>query len=221
MALNKALRRLGGRSTPDQSVQEFHRLYYDSNVYRHTFWRGVETQKCPLDLWIYQEIIHELRPDVIIETGTFSGGSAFYMASLFDLFGGGRVITVDLDPQPNLPTHPRITYISGLSSTSPEAVSKVQEMIGAGAVVMVILDSDHSRDHVLDELRIYGKMVTPGQYVIVEDTNINGHPALPEFGPGPMEAVDAYLKENDLFEIDSSREKFYMTFNPRGYLKRR
>jgi cephalosporin hydroxylase len=221
MTPNRALRRFGVGSTPDQSVQGFHRLYYDSGVYRHTFWRGVETQKCPLDLWIYQELIHELRPDVIVETGTFSGGSALYMASLFDLIGGGRVISVDLQPQPNLPTHPRITYISGLSSTAPEAVSKVKAMIGDGATVMVILDSDHRRDHVLDELRIYGKMVTPRQYLIVEDTNINGHPVLPEFGPGPMEAIDVYLKETKLFEIDSTREKFYMTFNPRGYLKRR
>jgi cephalosporin hydroxylase len=172
-------------------------------------------------LWIYQEIIHELRPDVIVETGTFNGGSALYMASLFDLLGGGRVITVDLDPQPNLPTHPRINYVRGLSSTSPEAVSKVKAMIGDDALVMVILDSDHSRDHVLDELRIYGQLVTPGQYLIVEDTNVNGHPVFPEFGPGPTEALDLYLKETDLFEIDPTREKFYMTFNPRGYLKRR
>ena len=221
MAFEKALKRLGGRSTQEQAVDDFHRLYYDSKVYRQTFWRGFETQKCPLDLWIYQEILHELRPDVIVETGTFSGGSAYYLASLFDLFGGGRVITVDLEPQPNLPVHPRITYIAGLSSTSPEAVTRVKGLIKDGERVMVILDSDHSRDHVLDELRIYGKMVTPGQYLIVEDTNINGHPALPKFGPGPMEALDVYLKESDGFELDSGREKFYMTFNPRGYLKRR
>jgi cephalosporin hydroxylase len=196
-------------------------MYYDSNVYRRTFWRGVETQKCPLDLWIYQEILQERRPDVIVETGTFSGGSALYLASLFDLLGRGRVITVDIAPQPNRPAHSRITYIEGLSSTSPEAVTKVNAMIRSGEEVMVILDSDHSRDHVLGELRIYGKMVTRGQYLIVEDTNINGHPALPEFGPGPMEALDLYLKEDDAFEIDPSREKFYMTFNPRGYLRRR
>jgi cephalosporin hydroxylase len=212
---------LGVRSTNEKVVQKFHRTYYDSNVYRRTYWRGVETQKCPLDLWIYQEIIHERRPDVIVETGTFSGGSAFYLASLFDLLGRGRVITVDIAPQPNRPAHSRITYIEGLSSTSPEAVTKVNAMIRSGEEVMVILDSDHSRDHVLGELRIYGKMVTRGQYLIVEDTNINGHPALPEFGPGPMEALDLYLKEDDAFEIDPSREKFYMTFNPRGYLRRR
>jgi cephalosporin hydroxylase len=221
MAIENALRRLGVRSTNEKVVQKFHRTYYDSNVYRRTYWRGVETQKCPLDLWIYQEIIHERRPDVIVETGTFSGGSAFYLASLFDLLGRGRVITVDIAPQPNRPAHSRITYIEGLSSTSPEAVTKVNAMIRSGEEVMVILDSDHSRDHVLGELRIYGKMVTRGQYLIVEDTNINGHPALPEFGPGPMEALDLYLKEDDAFEIDPSREKFYMTFNPRGYLRRR
>jgi cephalosporin hydroxylase len=196
-------------------------MYYDSNVYRRTYWRGVETQKCPLDLWIYQEILHELRPDVIVETGTFNGGSAFYLATLFDVLGGGRVITVDLEPQPNLPVHPRITYISGLSSAAPEAVSRVRALLKPGESVMVILDSDHSRNHVLDELRLYARMVTPGQYLIVEDTNINGHPALPAFGPGPMEALDDYLKEDDAFEIDPNREKFYMTFNPRGYLKRR
>lgn len=221
MAMEKALRRLGVRFTNENVVRAFHRMYYDSNVYRRTYWRGVETQKCPLDLWIYQEILHERRPDVIVETGTFSGGSALYLASLFDLLGRGRVITVDIAPQPNRPAHSRITYIEGLSSTSPEAVTKVNAMIKGGEEVMVILDSDHSRDHVLGELRIYGKMVTPGQYLIVEDTNINGHPALREFGPGPMEALDLYLKEDDAFEIDSTREKFYMTFNPRGYLRKR
>jgi cephalosporin hydroxylase len=221
MAIPKALKRLGVRRTQEQTIDDFHRMYYDSNVYRSTYWRGVETQKCPLDLWIYQEILHELRPDVIVETGTFSGGSAYYMASLFDILGGGRIITVDLEPQPNLPVHQRITYVSGMSSTAPEAVSKVKSMIEPGASVMVILDSDHSKKHVLDELRIYAPMVTQGQYLIVEDTNVNGHPALASFGPGPMEALDAYLLEDGNFEIDAGREKFFMTFNPRGYLKRR
>ena len=221
MAIPNALKRLGIRPSQQQTIDDFHRMYYDSNVYRRTFWRGVETQKCPLDLWIYQEILHELRPDVIVETGTFSGGSAYYMASLFDTLGGGRIVTVDLEPQANLPVHPRITYVSGMSSTAPEAVSKVKAMIEPRESVMVILDSDHSKKHVLDELRIYAPMVTPGQYLIVEDTNVNGHPALPTFGPGPMEALDAYLLEDGNFEIDAGREKFFMTFNPRGYLKRR
>ena len=85
---------------------------------------------------------------------------------------------------------------------------------------MVILDSDHRKDNVLAELRAYSPLVQPGDYLIVEDTNVNGHPLVPDFGPGPMEAVDEFLATDDSFEIDPAREKFYMTFNPRGYLRR-
>ena len=84
----------------------------------------------------------------------------------------------------------------------------------------MILDSDHSRDHVLDELRLYSRFVTPGGYLVVEDTNVNGHPVFPEHGPGPMEAVEEFLAESDEFEIDLAREKFFLTFNPRGFLRK-
>jgi cephalosporin hydroxylase len=86
---------------------------------------------------------------------------------------------------------------------------------------MVILDSDHHKDHVLRELEIYSKFVTNGSYIIVEDTNINGHPVRPKFGPGPTEAVKEFLKGSRDFVIDKSREKFFLTFNPNGYLKKR
>ena len=86
---------------------------------------------------------------------------------------------------------------------------------------MVTLDSDHSRDHVLEELRIYSKLVTPGCYLIVEDSNINGHPVLPDFGPGPMEALEDFLAEDSSFVVDRSREKFLLSFNPRGCLRKK
>ena len=107
------------------------------------------------------------------------------------------------------------------SSTADEIVSDLELRVRDSEQVLVILDSDHSRDHVLDELRIYSRWVSPGSYLIVEDTNVNGHPAMPEHGPGPMEALEAFLPETSEFEIDTTREKFFMTFNPRGFLRKR
>lgn len=85
---------------------------------------------------------------------------------------------------------------------------------------MVILDSDHSQAHVAAELTAYGPLVASGCYLVVEDTNINGHPVLPDFGPGPMEAVVAFLQTTPAFEVDASRERFLLSLNPRGYLRR-
>jgi cephalosporin hydroxylase len=86
---------------------------------------------------------------------------------------------------------------------------------------MVVLDSDHRRPHVLAELHRYAPLVSPASYLIVEDTNVNGHPVLPDFGPGPLEAVEDFLTESDDFFVDGSREKYFLTFNPGGYLCRR
>ena len=113
----------------------------------------------------------------------------------------------------NRPNHNRITYLLG-SSTSKEIMEDVQRFIVNKNQIMVILDSDHKKEHVLSELRIYSQFVTKGSYIIVEDTNINSHPIFPDFGPGPMEAVKDFLEENKDFVIDKSREKFYLTFNP-------
>lgn len=207
---------------PPDVVAAFHKLYYDA--YRHegtwyaTAWLGVTVWKCPLDLWAYQEIIHEVRPDLIVETGTAFGGSALYLASICDLIRHGHVVTADVEEVPGRPRHERITYLRG-SSTSAAIVERVTAM-AEGKRAMVILDSDHRKDHVLEELRAYSALVAPGSYIVVEDTNVNGHPVLPDFGPGPMEAVDEFLRGNLDFEVDAAREKFFLTFNPRGYLKR-
>jgi Cephalosporin hydroxylase len=197
---------------------QFHQLYYDSHTWLNTFWLGVPIQKCPLDLWIYQEMIFELRPDVIIESGTADGGSAYYLASLCDLVKNGRILSIDITPKTR-PQHPRITYLTG-SSVAPEIYNSVCNLIQPQERVMVILDSDHSMGHVLNELRIYALLVTPGSYMVLEDTNINGHPVYPNFGPGPMEALQQFLAENNGFVVDKSREKFFMTFFPNGFLKK-
>ena len=204
-------------------VDQFHQFYYDSseigNTWKNTTWLGKTILKCPFDMWIYQEIIFEQKPDLIIETGTYQGGSAFYMATLCDMIGHGKIVSIDINPEAGRPQHPRIEYVTG-SSTASEHVDYVKKQIGKEFKVMVILDSDHSKKHVLDEMRIYNKLVTKGCYMIVEDSNINGHPVFPEFGPGPMEAIQEFMKENNDFMIDKDREKFFVSFNPSGYLKK-
>ena len=202
-------------------VARFHRLYYDNypRTWENTYFLGVPTLKCPLDLWVYQEMLWELRPDVIVECGTASGGSAYYLATVLDLVGKGRVVTIDIEERPGRPSHARVEYVAG-SSTDPAVIEHVRGRIEGAGTVMVILDSDHSCAHVARELELYAPMVTVGGYLVVEDTNVNGHPVSPDFGPGPWEAVDDFLERTVDFVVDTSREKFFMTFNPRGFLRR-
>jgi len=202
-------------------ISEFHQLYYYSGVWvTNTTWMGIPTQKCPLDLWVYQEIIHAIKPDLIIETGTCYGGSALYMAQICDLIGNGQVITIDIANRNGLPEHKRIHYLNG-SSIEPSILNSVDPLIKAAKTIMVVLDSDHSRDYVLKEMEFYSKYVTHGSYMIVEDSDVNGHPIFPDHGPGPFEAITDFLKVHSEFCIDISREKFLMTQNPCGYLIRK
>ena len=198
----------------------FHWSFYRSyeQTWETTEWLGVRAKKCPLDLWIYQEIVFEQRPDLIIETGTAFGGGALFLASLCDLVGHGEVITIDVADEVR-PAHPRVTYLHG-SSTSPEILEQVTERASGTSSRLVLLDSDHRKDHVLRELELYAPLIQAGGYVIVEDTNVNGHPVAFRFGPGPMEAVREFLARGEPFEVDRSREKYMLTFNPGGYLRR-
>lgn len=207
---------------PKNIEEEFHAKYYYSKVWADTYFMGKKVFKCPNDLWIYQELLWEIKPDLIIECGTFHGGSTLYYAKLFDVMDlQGEIITIDVDAMPDMPKHERITYLLG-SSVSPEIIEKVRDLANDKKTVMVILDSDHSKDHVLKELELYHNFVTKGSYLIVEDSNINGHPVYSGFGqgPGPMEAMQEFLPSHPEFEIDKSKEKFLMSFNPNGYLKR-
>jgi cephalosporin hydroxylase len=161
----------------------FHRFYYAAmdRTWENTRWLGHRIQKFPGDVWVYQDI--------------------------------------DIDAKPDLPEHERITYIAG-SSTDAAIVERVRGMAAGSQTVLVILDSDHSYEHVAAELRAYADLVTLGSYLIVEDTNIAGHPVLRGLDSGPYEAVEHFLSGDARFELDLAREKFMMTFNPRGYLRR-
>jgi cephalosporin hydroxylase len=202
------------------TIREFHRLYYDSHVWVRTRWMGVGVEKCPLDLWIYQEIVAEKRPDVIVECGTRYGGSALYMAGICDLLGQGRVISIDISDRRGGLVHPRIEFLLG-SSVDAATVDAVKSRLRPGEKVMIVLDTDHHRQHVLREMELYGPLVTSGQYMIVEDTNINGNPVAHYYGPGPKEALEEFLPKHPEFAADRSREKFFVTFHPGGFLLKR
>lgn len=217
-------RRVAGFDPHGDVTQAFHREYFDARQYnltwRNTYWLGHAILKCPLDLWLYQEILHKLRPSLIVETGTAFGGSALYLASMCDLIGTGRIITIDINDHPGRPVHPRIQYVTA-SSTSAETVALVKREAAGHGPVMVILDSDHRMEHVLQELEVLHPLVTPGSYLIVEDTNLNGHPVEREHGPGPMEAMEAFLPKHPEFAHDTAMDKFLLSFNPKGFLLRR
>jgi cephalosporin hydroxylase len=182
--------------------------------------------KTPMDMMVLQEIINETKPDLIIETGTFMGGSALFMANMLDIAGKGLVYTVDYSVayDENLPSHNRIAYFKG-SSTNSELIKKIKNEMNGAKSVMVCLDSDHSKDNVLNEMEKYSPFVTVGNYMIVDDTNIN-NPMLPLkdgkriYEQGPHEAVEEFIKTHKEFKIDRSREKFLFTFNPDGYLRK-
>jgi cephalosporin hydroxylase len=220
----QAIRDLPTSVVRQDVIDRFHQIYYDDGpdnggTWRQTTWLGTTVWKCPLDLWLYQEIIHRIRPDLIIETGTAFGGSALYMGGICDIVGNGSIVSVDIAPQPDLPAHPRVRHITA-SSVDPDVVAELTELAAKATTVMVILDSDHSEKHVTAELAAYAPLVTVGSYVVVEDTNVNSNPVFPTFGPGPMEAAEAFLAVHPEFEHDPQGEKFLLTFNPKGLLKR-
>ena len=196
--------------------------WYQGNfqdVEPRNFWLGVPVGKSPLDLWIYEEILYRTKPDVLIEAGTYKGGSALYFASIFQLMGNGRVITIDIRAYPGRPQNRRITYLIG-SSTSNSVVEQVKNLIHPGERVMVVLDSDHHKAHVLKELRFYSPLVSVGCYLVVEDTSFREFPPPGQNYPNPADAVDEFLKSHHEFTPDRSCERFGVTMFPGGCLQR-
>ena len=200
------------------AISRAHEVFYASNAWTQATWLGSQALKNPLDLWIYQEIIAETRPDVVIETGTYRGGSAHFLASVCDLLGSGEVVSIDIEPlRDDYPQHPRITYLAGRSSIDPALVGEVRERVG-GRRTMIVLDSDHTQAHVGAELQAYAPLVPVGCYLIVEDSNIGQ--IREDLMPGPLQAIETFLAGMSEFEVDREREKFLLTFNPSGYLRR-
>lgn len=212
-------------------IREFHKIYYHGvgsyglpgdHPIHSTFWLGVPALKCPLDCWIYQELIYRTRPEVIIETGVCYGGTTLFLASILDIVGSGSVIAIDVDMSQirgQAKSHSKVTLVEG-SSVSTSIVEHVTRLV-AGRRTMVILDSDHNAHHVLTELTLWGELVSRGCYMVCEDTNLDGNPVFSPvpYSPGPRDAVREFLHQSPgKWEVDTTCEKFLMTCNPGGFL---
>lgn len=204
-------------------VTQFTDLYHElrNQTLGRTRWLGVTIVKAPTDLMVLQEIIAETRPNLIIETGVLAGGSTFFIATLLDLLRiDGQVVGVDVDLSPvgpHIAEHPKVELIEG-SSTDPKVVDELRQR-AHGRRVMVDLDSDHSAEHVGQELRALAPLVSPGCYLVVEDTWM-GRSVRFDQGAGPADALADWLAEGQPFEVDRWRERLLLTHNAGGYLRR-
>jgi cephalosporin hydroxylase len=203
--------------------------------YSYNFrWMGRPIIQYPQDMVVMQELIWDVRPDLIIETGVAHGGSLVFYASLLELMGGrGRVLGIDIDIKQHnraaVETHPmakRIDLLVG-SSIDPKVVGYAIEAARGAPNVMVLLDSNHSHEHVLAELRQYAPLVTVGSYLVVFDTIVQYFPVgyfhdRPwDKDNNPMTAVQQFLKETDMFAVDETIDaKIQISVAPGGYLRR-
>lgn len=207
-----------------RTTDDFHKMYYESS---HTWnsgntkYMGIPCFQNPLDMWIIQEIIFETKPNIVIECGSFMGGTSLFLAHLLDNIGiDGRVFSIDVENKSRA-NHSKIIKLTGMS-TSAMIFRQISDVIEDSDRIMVILDSDHRTENVLKEMQIYSNVVTSGCYMVVMDSNLGGNPInLPEIGAGPMKAIEAFLKLDDKFEIDITKEKFYFTFCPSGWLRKK
>jgi cephalosporin hydroxylase len=219
--------------TPDSEMADdakvcdaYHEWYYDTEVWKTVTFLGVPCHKSVSDLWNYQEILAELRPQLVVEFGTLMGGSTLYFAEILKVITpGGLVLSVDIDHSnvyDRVRRHPAIELLEA-NTLNASVVARIIELRRKyTGPVFWIVDDAHGKDHVLAELKQLRDLTLAGDYVVVEDGNVNGHPILPGWGPGPYEALSAYFEEfPDDYTRDRKREdKFGFTFAPSGFLIR-
>lgn len=188
---------------------------YDHGSFKNSKYRGVTVMKLPSDLWGYQEIIFERNIDYVLETGTFRGGSAMWFADCLAMRGGKKVFSIDINEAPKR-EHKLLEFITA-SSTRKDVLDRVFSEIDGN--LMVVLDSDHRESHVYNELCSIVPRMKSGDYLVVEDTTIHGHPLRENDHPGPWEAIERYKAENPGVLIpDLNREwKSLATIAPNGF----
>lgn len=198
------------------AAESYHKWYYNNNLWLHTKWRGVICHKSVMDMWNYQELIHRFGLGLVVETGVKFGGSALFFAEHVP-YVGMDISDKYLDPR--VTRHPQVTFYKGDSSS--REMWDLAKTHRSGSPSFVLLDSDHTREHVYKELTALEGFVEKGDLVVVEDTNINGNPVLPDFGPGPMEAVEEFLADHPgRYRRTDLDKRFGWSFAPAGFLER-
>ena len=211
------------------NIDEYHKFYEKNRIWEKNTFLGIPCWKLPMDAFVIQELIFKTKPEFIIETGTGYGGSALFYAAICELIGEGRIITVDIDNNKRK-THrwgqfeweDRIKFIIG-DSLDNKVFIDINETVGCESKCMVILDSWHSKEHVYREMLMYNKFVKQGGYMIIEDSHAAGNPVPWDYDDeGPMGAINQWINSyGDKWEIDTDCEKNLLTFNPKGYLRRK
>lgn len=204
---------------PDDLRDSFTNAYYRSLAWQQTRWIGHPVANAPTDLFAYQELLSDVRPDWVVTTGGGDGGRALFLATICDLLGHGQVLAVAPGVKPGRAEHPRLAYLTGVAHEAA-VVDEVRQVLGPDARVVVILGTRGPRDRTRREFEAYAPMVPVGSYVVIEHTALNGFPVDASFGPGPHEALRRIMNVHGEFSADSAREAHALTLNPGGFLRR-
>ncbi len=207
-----------------KACEQYHIAYYYGCAWNTVSYRGVPLMKSVSDLWNYQEIIWQLQPSLVVEFGCFKGGSALFFSDILKSTRElSKVLTVDISPQvtdPQILMNDHIEIMTD-SSTSPAVAGRILSLRAEYAGrAFAILDSNHKKGHVLAEMELMRRVLQPGDYLVVEDGNINGHPVWPDWGEGPFEAIQEYEQKypQDYLHDRGREAKFGFTFAPNGFL---
>ncbi len=203
-----------------KTLREWLIYHHKEIVFNRMKWMGVRILKNPMDLWIYQEIIFESQPDFIVEIGSANGGSTLYLANILDCINNGNIISIDIDRSAYNISHKRVVEITG--DSLDKAIVEEVKRICHGKKVLVIHDGDHSEESVYKNLVEYSGLVTQGSYFIVEDSIIDVFTPAEGIGghSGPLNAVTEFLKNDKSFIVDKDKERYLLTYNQCGFLKR-
>jgi cephalosporin hydroxylase len=192
-------------------VRAFQRIYHRAarRTWHDVWYRGTRLHIYPTDLWIYQELVEELKPSLVVQTGTFRGGTALFLADRMQTIGRGHVVTIDAEAEANRPQHPRLTYLTG-PPTATDIVEEVRSRLASSEPALFLLGAGTTKEEVLAELQSYAPLAPTGSVVVVEHTHLDG----------PAEALHEFLGTTSDFEVDARGDRHFLTQNPSGLLRR-